>query len=166
MYLQLGCINVFHYLCFCPIVVTTVTCVRNSRDGFPCTGNFSQESAFHRPAASFPIQRCSLRNSPRWSSARYRGPEGPQQGLHTPVPVVLKYYTAPSKAVAATPPMCYRWKMFAENWSSLAPNRHSPDFVNPQVLGLLPMEDIILLISQSAGVDCKHNCVSENYKEL
>jgi hypothetical protein len=44
--------------------------------------------------------------------------------------------------------------------------RHYPDFVNPQVLGLLPMEDIILLISQSAGVDCTHNCVSENYNEL
>ena len=89
---------------------------------FPCTGNLSQESAFHRPAASSPSQRCSLRNSPRWSSARYRGLDGPQQGLHTPVPVVLKYYTAPSNVVAPTPPMCYRWKMFADHWSALAPD--------------------------------------------
>jgi len=133
------------YFPFCPIIVSTVTCVWTSHDGFPCTGNTSQESAFHRPAASTtPSQRCPLRNSPRWSSARYRGPEMPQQGLHTPVPVVLKYYTNPSNVVAPTPPMCYRWKMFAENWSAVASNRHSPGSVSKQVLGLVPMEHFVL----------------------
>jgi hypothetical protein len=96
------------------------------------------------PASTNPSQRCSLRNSPRWSSARYRGPEMPQQGLHTPVPVVLKYYTTPSNVVAPTPPMCYRWKMFAENWSAVASNRHSPGSVTKQIPGLVPMEDIVL----------------------
>ena len=146
--LELVFTHVFQCFSFCPFNATTVTFVYTSYDGFPCTGNFSQESAFHRPAASAtPSQRCSLRNSTRWSSARYRGPDMPQQGLHTPVPVVLKYYTTPSNVVAPTPPMCYRWKMFAENWSAVASNRHSPGSVTLQFLELVSMEDIVFLVS-------------------
>jgi hypothetical protein len=138
---------------FFPIIVTTVTCVCYSHDDFPCAGNISQESAFHRPVAStIPSQRCSLRNSPRWSSARYRGPELSQQGLHTPVPVVLKYYTTPSNVVAPTTPMCYRWKMFAENWPAFASNRHSTGSVTKQVLGLVPMEgNVLWSVNQTEG---------------
>lgn len=88
--------------------------------GFLSAGSIGQESAFHRPVALPPSQRY-VRAPPLCSSARYRRPEG----LHTPVPVVLKYYTAPSSAVTPTPPMCYRWKMFADNWSTIWSARFS-----------------------------------------
>ncbi|KAJ9575476.1 hypothetical protein L9F63_007681 [Diploptera punctata] len=77
-------------------------------------GSLGQESAFHRPASMSSGQRYSLRTSSLCSS-RYRQPESPQQSLQTPVPVVFNYYSSSSSMVAPSPPMCYRWRMFAYN---------------------------------------------------
>ncbi|XP_033610266.1 uncharacterized protein LOC111871730 [Cryptotermes secundus] len=103
--------------CACAVCRGETGHCRSSRrqEKMVSAANLGQESAFHRPATSSPNQRFSLLSPALCSSERYRGHDGPQQGLHTPVPVILKYYTGPSNVVTPPPSMYYRWKMFADN---------------------------------------------------